>query len=161
MSKGGMSPLPIAPIRNAIRLRIRMARSTPEWIEENHDKPIPERIRRLVVRRADGICDNCRVRVRVGSGHIDHIIALCNGGEHRTSNLQFLCKNCHSAKTAKDVARKAADNKTHAAIHGYSKSKGRAFNRPKKPKPKQGRWVEWIDENGRSRATWVRGDEEQ
>lgn len=148
------------PIHSAIKLRIRMARSTPEWIEENHDKSIPDKVRRLVVRRANGICNNCGVRVRVGSGHIDHIIALCNGGEHRTSNLQFLCKNCHNSKTAKDVARKAADNKTHAAIHGYSKSKGRSFNRPAKPKSKQGRWVSWIDENGRDRCTYVGPGEE-
>ena len=66
-----------------------MSRSTPEWVEENHDKPIPDKVRRLVIRRADGICNNCRVRVRVGSGHIDHIVALCNGGEHLHLLKQF------------------------------------------------------------------------
>ena len=38
-----------------------------------------------------------------GVGHeIDHILALCNGGTHLTSNLQVLCYGCHLITTKID-----------------------------------------------------------
>jgi predicted HNH restriction endonuclease len=33
---------------------------------------------------------------------VDHIVALCNGGEDVMTNLQVLCANCHAVKTYSD-----------------------------------------------------------
>ena len=35
---------------------------------------------------------------------IDHILAVCNGGDNDVSNLQCLCKGCHRIKTNNDLA---------------------------------------------------------
>src|ERR1700687_4037818 len=35
--------------------------------------------------------------------HLDHIVALSNGGADETSNLQTLCANCHALKTLADA----------------------------------------------------------
>ena len=37
--------------------------------------------------------------------HIDHKIALCNGGDNSLKNLCALCANCHMRKTAIDLQR--------------------------------------------------------
>ncbi len=65
--------------------------------------------RRLQARRARFFADNplcveCRKRgvVRVWT-QLDHIIALDNGGLDVESNLQGLCDECHTIKTAKDL----------------------------------------------------------
>lgn len=41
---------------------------------------------------------------------VDHVIALCNGGADDDSNLQGLCHDCHTAKTANDLGYKAKGN---------------------------------------------------
>lgn len=35
--------------------------------------------------------------------HIDHIVALCNGGPDSLGNLCALCLECHGQKTALDI----------------------------------------------------------
>lgn len=42
-------------------------------------------------------CVYCKIRLK-GKGHIDHIIALSNGGSDWPSNLQLLCAPCNLAK---------------------------------------------------------------
>ena len=84
-----------------------MPRTVKEWIEPNHDKPIPDRVKDRVVKRAGGCCQNCGVRVASG-GQIDHVPALILSDEpQRESHLRFLCKPCHATKTGKDVAAKS------------------------------------------------------
>ena len=46
-------------------------------------------------------CAACRTRLR-GKGHIDHIIALTNGGTNGRRNIQLLCQPCNNAKHVKD-----------------------------------------------------------
>lgn len=35
--------------------------------------------------------------------HIDHRVALCNGGEDCLDNMQAICANCHATKTSVDT----------------------------------------------------------
>ncbi|GAB5501332.1 MAG: HNH endonuclease signature motif containing protein [Pseudohongiellaceae bacterium] len=44
---------------------------------------------------------NCRVCGRVAT-EVDHITPLTRGGTHALSNLQPLCKSCHSKKTVRE-----------------------------------------------------------
>jgi 5-methylcytosine-specific restriction endonuclease McrA len=46
-------------------------------------------------------CACCRVKLR-GGGHLDHIVALSNGGSNWPSNLQWLCEHCNTSKSARD-----------------------------------------------------------
>jgi len=58
---------------------------------------------RLLVLRGEPLCRHCQ-----GNGtltpatEVDHIVPLRDGGTNHESNLQPLCKSCHSKKTVKE-----------------------------------------------------------
>ena len=57
-------------------------------------------VRRQVLRRDRYTCQHCG---RWGN-EVDHIVPIQRGGpEWELSNLQTLCKRCHSRKTAKET----------------------------------------------------------
>lgn len=116
-----------------------MARSTKEWIEYDHDKPIPERVKDRVALRADFRCQNCGNRVWIG-GEVDHIpavILLAQDEPQRESQLQFLCKTCHFAKTAEDVAKKSQSYQTR-----------KKMGRIKRPQSKWSKYYKELKERG-------------
>jgi 5-methylcytosine-specific restriction endonuclease McrA len=49
-------------------------------------------------------CKHCGVATR--DGQVDHIVALVNGGANDDDNLQYLCVDCHEAKTRQDLGQK-------------------------------------------------------
>ena len=71
---------------------------TPEW----------KRIRKRVL-NTEPFCRSC---MKAYATEVDHIKPLKEGGTHDLSNLQPLCKSCHSRKTAKETfkRRKPANN---------------------------------------------------
>lgn len=83
-------------------------RSVPEWIARTPDVAIPPRVRLRVFERHQGICHLTKRRIRAGDEwDCDHVIALCNGGEHRELNLAPALRAPHREKTAQDVKLKA------------------------------------------------------
>ena len=51
----------------------------------------------------DQKCNYCGISVSFDESECDHIIAVALGGEYWDySNLQILCRNCHTTKTRKD-----------------------------------------------------------
>ena len=92
-------------------------RSVKEWNEPNHDKPIPRRVKLRAKSRANNTCQNCGVRAERGDA--DHIVALINGGAHSEKNLQWLCVNCHRAKSKADVALKSRAAKRQISVAGF------------------------------------------
>jgi 5-methylcytosine-specific restriction protein A len=92
-----------------------MSRTVPEWVGKTDDTPIPPRVKARVVARANQCCQNCGMRVGHG-GEVDHAIALILGGKNAESNLRFLCKTCHAAKTKADVSAKSRAAKTQRAM---------------------------------------------
>ena len=94
-----------------------MTRKRPEW-SKGDDVPIPPRIKLRVRARANQCCQNCGIRVGHG-GEIDHALAIILGGKNCESNLRFLCKNCHAAKTKTDVALKSRAAKTQRSVAGF------------------------------------------
>lgn len=48
-----------------------------------------------------GKCAVCRVSISKGY-HVDHIVALVNGGSNDKYNLQLLCQHCNCSKRSKD-----------------------------------------------------------
>lgn len=85
-----------------------MSRGVPEWIGKRDDDAIPPRVKDRVAYRASGCCQKC-TRAIVGKlrAEFDHVIPLIIGGEHRETNLQLLCNECHTSKTSLDVKLKA------------------------------------------------------
>lgn len=85
-----------------------MPRSVSEWIGKNDDAAIPARVKDSIARRSDDCCVKCSRRIGGAlRAEFDHVTPLILGGEHRESNLQLLCHECHGAKTAMDVKIKA------------------------------------------------------
>ena len=58
------------------------------------------RLRIAAANRYD--CPLCHERLGA-QFHIDHIVALCNGGDNSLGNLQAICANCHAEKTSIDT----------------------------------------------------------
>lgn len=63
-------------------------------------------VRQVVITRDRGLCVECLRNGRIKPGKIvDHIIPLKVDWSQRLSltNLQYLCQQCHNAKTQKDI----------------------------------------------------------
>lgn len=54
--------------------------------------------------RQHPLCVRCFAigRIRLAT-ELDHVVALCNGGEDAEINRQGLCSDCHQDKTAEDL----------------------------------------------------------
>jgi 5-methylcytosine-specific restriction endonuclease McrA len=112
--------------RNRKRIRAKQAatanrdearRRSREWREANRDRyRIQMQNRRartrggrlssdIFARLMDlqrGKCACCRARLTVKYAHLDHIVALANGGRHADGNMQLLCPPCNRTKHTKD-----------------------------------------------------------
>ena len=67
---------------------------------------IPHRLRQLVVRRAGGRCEYCRLAQegRTGTFHIDHIARRAAGGPTVQGNVALACVSCSLRKKARRSA---------------------------------------------------------
>ena len=98
-------------------------RTVPEWIAKHDDVAIPKRVKLRVFERAGGICHiSGRKITAADQWECDHITALCNGGEHRESNLAPALRDKHRAKTAEDVAVKSKTARVRAKHLGIKRS---------------------------------------
>jgi len=52
-------------------------------------------IRQFVYERDGGMCQYCKVVVRLDECHIHHTLELSEGGSNHPTNLKTLCKGCH------------------------------------------------------------------
>lgn len=61
---------------------------------------IPDRLRLLVAKRAQGYCEYCHLHEEdvFLSFQIDHIISLKHGGETHEANLAWTCFSCNNNK---------------------------------------------------------------
>ncbi len=97
-------------------------RTVPEWIAENDDQAVPQRVELRIFQKHNGICPICTRALRAGQWDCDHKIALENGGEHRESNLQPVCHApCHRDKTKADRKLKAKADRTGKRAAGIRK----------------------------------------
>ena len=63
-----------------------------------------QKFRRAIIQRRGGECVKCGATPDGKELHLDHIIPIRDGGERwDTTNLQLLCRKCHSSKTMKEV----------------------------------------------------------
>ena len=110
-------------------------RTVPEWIGKSDDTPAPPRVRLRVFERCGGICHISGQKITAADRwELDHIVALCNGGENRESNLAPALAKAHRAKTAEDVAQKAKDRRVRQKHLGIKTAKATL------PGSKESRW---------------------
>lgn len=69
-------------------------------------KDIPAFLRRLVLRRAAGRCEYCRLAQagQEATFHIDHIVPRAEGGATTADNLALACVSCSLRKGARRTA---------------------------------------------------------
>lgn len=83
-------------------------RSVPEWIGKTDDTRPPPHVRARIFETHWGKCHVSGRRINPGEAwDVDHVVALCNGGENRESNMAPVLREVHKAKTAVDVAEKS------------------------------------------------------
>lgn len=64
-----------------------------------------KKVRAEAFARANGHCEKCAMRLKVGEGEFDHILAFWLSRDSSLENCQLLCVPCHrgeGAKTADD-----------------------------------------------------------
>lgn len=110
-----------------------MSRATQEWIAKHDDQKIPDYVRLRVFNKFDGVCYLSRRKIRAGeTWELEHVTALCNGGQHRESNFAPALCAPHKEKTKADRAMKAKNDKvrkSHFGIRGASKMQSRGFDK--------------------------------
>lgn len=98
-----------------------MSRSVDEWIGKTDDAMPPPRVRLRIFEAHKGICHLTGRKIEAGDAwDLDHVQALCNGGENRETNLAPALRDAHRAKTAADVKVRAKSDrvrKKHIGIH--------------------------------------------
>lgn len=87
--------------QNAIkRGRVQWAWKENKWKR----KTLNPKLRFLVLERDGFCCKLCGNTAKKSVLEVDHILAVCNGGENDINNLQTLCYECNKGKfLAKDV----------------------------------------------------------
>lgn len=61
-------------------------------------------VRQLTNARGHAHCAGCGVDYAANALEVDHVVPLADGGSDNFSNLQVLCKPCHTAKTTAEQA---------------------------------------------------------
>jgi len=108
-------------------------RSVPEWVGATADSSAPPRVRLRIFERCEGRCHISGRKIMAGEKwELEHIKALCLGGENRESNLAPALVGAHRKKTRADLADKAKADRTrqkHLGIYPPSLRplKGRGF----------------------------------
>lgn len=78
-------------------------RRIEEWVGKTDDTPVPPRVKVRVFEKYDGCCYLTGQRIRPGDKwEVEHILALCNGGQNRESNLAPALRTPHKSKTRLD-----------------------------------------------------------
>ena len=97
-------------------------RSTAEWIGKTDDAKVPDYVRLRIFTRADGICHISKRKITPADDwDLEHVLALCNGGEHREGNMAPALKEPHKVKTAADVTQKAKNDRVRKRHLGIKK----------------------------------------
>ena len=104
-------------------------RSVPEWIGKTSDTPVPPRVKLRVFEHYNGVCYLSKRKIKPGEAwDMDHIIAICNGGQNRENNLAPALTKSHRTKTATDLAEKAKIDKIRKRHLGITKPKSNLSN---------------------------------
>lgn len=95
-------------------------RKNPEWIARHDDQVIPREVRRRILVAQEGRCFGpCHRRFDEKlKPEMHHVKGLEEGGEHRESNLQAWCPDCHGTRTTMQAAGRALAKRLQAKRWG-------------------------------------------
>lgn len=97
-------------------------RARPEWIGKTDDSRPPGSVRLRVFTAHDGVCYLSGIKIQPGDKwELEHVIALCNGGENRESNMRPALVAPHKAKTRADLAAKSKNDRVRKKHLGIRK----------------------------------------
>ena len=94
-----------------------------------------EKVRKQVIVRAKGLCENCARNGRVAQGRdVDHVVSKAEAARlgwsraktDSLANLQYLCEPCHKAKTAAEQGRALRPPKVQIGLDGWPIEKDNA-----------------------------------
>lgn len=99
-------------------------RSTEEWKGKTPDTAVPDYVKLRVWERHEGICHISKRKISAGEPwDVEHVKAICNGGENREGNLAPALRDKHKGKTANDRKFKAKTDKQKKKHLGIKKPK--------------------------------------
>jgi len=99
-----------------------IGRKVAEWIGKTPGSKCPDHVSLRIWERCEGRCHISGDKIQRGDKwDLDHIIALCNGGENRESNLAPALRARHCEKTAADVAERAKVDRIRKRDIGLTK----------------------------------------
>lgn len=80
------------------------ARTTGAWVGNPRNTAKWRRISKRIIAKHGYLCVRCKeMGIMSEAVHTDHIVPTKDGGKlYHESNLQPLCKSCHSVKTGED-----------------------------------------------------------
>lgn len=93
-------------------------------------RDFPRKVKAQAILRANGCCEECGAKLKVGEAEVDHVLPDALGGEPILTNAKVLCKVCHRGKTTEDIGRirkadRARDKHTGAlAKPAFPQSRG-------------------------------------
>lgn len=97
-------------------------RSTDEWIGKSDDAKVPAHVRLRVFDRYKGVCYLSGRKIEAqDKWEIEHILALCLGGEHREANMAPALVEPHKIKTKADRRQKAKNDRVRKKHIGIKK----------------------------------------
>lgn len=97
-------------------------RSTAEWIGKDDDAKPPAYVRLRVFNAYNGICYLSDTVIRPGDDwDLEHILAICNGGENREANMAPALVAPHKVKTKADRHIKAKNDRVRKKHIGLKK----------------------------------------
>ena len=103
-----------------------MGRTIPEWIGKSPDTQPSKAVKDRLFLRQNGRCAITGQKIRPGDEtHVDHVLALKDGGENREGNLQLVLAKPHRAKTADENKGRAKERRIrlkHAGLWPKSKN---------------------------------------
>jgi 5-methylcytosine-specific restriction endonuclease McrA len=100
-------------------------RATKEWLGKNADSKPPKHVSDRIWLRHEGKCHKSGRKIRPGDKwHMDHIIALKDGGENRESNIAPILDSEHRKKTSAENTARAKEARTRRKHTGIDVPKG-------------------------------------
>lgn len=97
-------------------------RAVPEWVGKTDDSKVPGSVRVRVFEKYEGRCYLSGIKIESGMDwDLEHILALCNGGEHRESNFAPALVAPHKDKTRADRRLKAKNDRVRKKHLGIKK----------------------------------------
>lgn len=101
-----------------------MRTTSREWVGKTDDAMPPPSVRLRILNNNGRKCYLTGIEIQPrDSWDLDHIIALCNGGENRESNLAPALRAPHRDKTKRDRATKRKNDRVTMRAYGIRRTR--------------------------------------